>query len=477
MFLFYCSLCNIFNLSFEQGVFPSSLKLSKVVPIHKKGDKSILSNYRPISILSVFSKLFEKLVHKRLISYLCHKRIIYNKQFGFRPGYSTYMALLDFCDKIANALENKEFVIGIFLDLSKAFDCLSHDILLEKLEYYGIRGITLEWFKSYLQNRKQFVQANGHSSPIQAINVGVPQGSVLGPLLFILYINDLQFASNILNPILYADDSNLFISGRDIMNTCAVLNNELNQVNQWFLANKLKLNVDKTSCMIFKTRNKKIDLNNVNIHIAGINVPIVHSTKFLGVTLDDHLTWKNHVDEVCCKISRAIGAINRISTLVPSNVLLNLYFTMILPHIMYCNIVWGNCSNYLLNRIHILQKRAIRIITNSHHQAHTDPLFKKMKLLSVYDINKFVTCTFMYSYNKDILPKFLDNCFTKNNSRNTHSTRQSKHLHIPNYTYKFSRSSIMYAGPLLWNALPQCITCTTTLSSFKSKYKHYLLNQ
>ena len=120
----------------------------------------------------------------------------------------------------------------------------------------------------------------------------MPQGSVLGPLLFILYINDLQFASNILNPILYADDSNLFISGKNIINTCAILNNELNQVNQWFLANKLKLNVDKTSCMIFKTRNKKIDLNNVNIHIAGINVPIVHSTKFLGVTLDDHLTWK-----------------------------------------------------------------------------------------------------------------------------------------------------------------------------------------
>ena len=171
-------LCSIFNLSFEQGVFPSSLKVAKVIPIHKKGNTSISSNYRPISILSVFSKLFEKLVHRRLVSYLCRKRILYAKQFGFRPGYSTYMALLDFCDRIANAFENKEFVVGIFLDLSKAFDCISHDILLEKLNYYGVRGITLEWFKSYLQNRKQYVHANGYSSPTQEINVGVPQGSV-----------------------------------------------------------------------------------------------------------------------------------------------------------------------------------------------------------------------------------------------------------------------------------------------------------
>ena len=345
------------------------------------------------------------------------------------------------------------------------------------MKYYGIRGIPLEWFRSYLQNRKQYVSVNGHSSPIQSINIGVPQGSVLGPLLFILYINDLQFSSNVLDSILYADDSNLFISGKNITNTCAILNNELDKVNQWFLANKLKLNVDKTSCMIFKTKNKQVDLSDINIHMAGINIPIVQKTKFLGVILDDNLSWKYHIDEVCCKISKSIGVINRISAIVPSKILLSLYSTMILPHIMYCNIIWGNSAKYLLNRIHILQKRAIRIITNSLPLTHSDPLFKKCKLLNIYDINKFVTSTFMYSYVNNILPKFLENCFVDNKSKTNCSTRQCDNLFIPNYKYDISRCTVKYAGPTLWNALPANFKSINSLSTFKKKYKLHLLNQ
>ena len=213
------------------------------------------------------------------------------------------------------------------------------------------------------------------------------------------------------------------------------------------------------------------------ISIAGLKVPIVHKTKFLGVILDDHLTWKYHVDEVCSKVSRAIGAINRICAIVPTKILLSLYFTMILPHIMYCNIIWGNCAKSLLNRIHILQKRAIRIITNSLPQAHTEPLFQKLRLLTVYEINKLVTCSFTYSYINDILPDFLEDCFIQNNTRTVYNTRQSNNFYIPFYRYNVSRRTIRYTGPLLWNVLPDYVKCTTSLSSFKKSYKNFLLNQ
>ena len=383
------------------------------------------------------------------------------------------MALIDFCDKIANAFENKQFVIGTFLDLSKAFDCIDHEILIHKLRYYGIRGTALDWFKSYLHNRKQYVHINGYSSPIQNINIGVPQGSVLGPLLFIMYINDLQFISNILDSVFYADDSNFFITGNNIKDMCAILNNELCNINQWFLANKLKLNTDKTSCMVFHTKNKFIDINRMNVKIAGFDIPVVNTTKFLGVILDNHLTWKYQVDDICCKMSRAIGAINRISAIVPTHILLNLYFTMILPHVMYCNIVWGNCAQYLLNRIHILQKRAIRIITKSKPYSHSDPLFKKMKLLTIYDIHKFITCTFMYQYINNTLPKFLENGFVK--KKCMYNIRQNNNLYVPNYKYNVSRCTIKYSGPIMWNNLSNTIKCTKSLPFFKRTYKNHLL--
>ena len=203
-------LAEVINCSLINGEVPMEIKIAKVLPIHKQGIKSEVSNYRPISILPFFSKLFERVIYDRLFSYIKQKNILYPFQHGFQPGHSTSMSLLDIQDKISMAMDNNEYSIGIFLDLAKAFDTVDHRILLAKLECYGVRGIALNWFKSYLDERYQQVMCNGRLSNLQLIEFGVPQGSILGPLLFLLYINDLPNSSSILHYILFADDSNVF---------------------------------------------------------------------------------------------------------------------------------------------------------------------------------------------------------------------------------------------------------------------------
>ena len=468
-------LSHIFNASFEHGTFPKDFKLAKVIPVYKKGDNSLCSNYRPISILSVFSKIFEKLVYNRLIAFLDKHNISYSKQFGFRQGYGTNMALIEFVNNISLAFEEKKIVLGLFLDLSKAFDSIDHDILIHKMYHYGIRGKVLNWFISYLSNRKQYVTIDNHNSQYNSLNVGVPQGSVLGPLLFLIYVNDLSCVSEILNPITFADDTNLFLTGNNLNEMYELFNSELEKVYQWFLLNKLTINLDKTNYMVFRPHNLNIDTSSLNITLNDHKIPNVKFTKFLGVTIDEHLSWKYHVNDIACKISRVIGVLNRLKGFLPLHILVNLYNTMILPHITYCIIVWGKCAKYLLQRIHILQKRAIRIVTNSHFLQSTDVLFKKLSILKINDLYTFYVACFMYKYSKDLLPPIFDNYFILNRCVNNYETRNSNNLYVPFYHYKLSRSTIRFVGPKIWNYIDIFLKQSPSLSSFKKKYKLQLI--
>ena len=247
----------IFNKSLSQGVVPKNLKCSLISPVYKSEDKSLVSNYRPVSVLPCFSKILEKLMFKRLMSFIEKHKILYQDQYGFRKNHSTEMAIISLTQKVTEAIENKKITIGIFLDLSKAFDTVDHSILLDKLEYYGIRGITLKWFKSYLSDRKQIVKFYEYRSSMKTISCGVPQGSVLGPLLFLLYVNDIHRSSTLLSFILFADDTNIFNSHSDINTLITTTNEELKKVAEWLRANKLSLNIKKTQFIIFKAKNKK----------------------------------------------------------------------------------------------------------------------------------------------------------------------------------------------------------------------------
>ena len=231
-------ICHMCNLSLSQGTFPEELKLANVIPLYKSDDPCEFNHYRPVSLLSVFSKVFERVMYNRLNSYLDTYNILFHNQFGFRKKHSSYMALMILMDKLIKSLENGEYVVGVFLDFSKAFDTVNHEILLSKLDHYGIRGPALEWFRSYLEDRKQFVTYNDVSSSTGVIKCGVPQGSILGPLLFLIYINDLDCVCKHTTAILFADDTNLFISSKDISQIQASLNAELAQLSLWLKDSK-----------------------------------------------------------------------------------------------------------------------------------------------------------------------------------------------------------------------------------------------
>ena len=329
-----------------------------MIPIHKSGSSTCVNNYRPISTLSILSKLFEKLMKHRLTCYFESGNFFTKHQFGFRSGCDTNDAVLEFLDQTYKSLDSGRSVVSVFLDLSKAFQTLDHGILLSKLNYIGIRGEMLEWLRSYLSGRTQFTTVNGESSDMLEVCTGVPQGSVLGPLLFLVYLNDMSNSSGVLNFIHFADDTTLFLTGENLDDLCGVVNDELGRVDEWLITNKLSLNVNKTNSIIFS--NYTIS-DNVLIKIRDVPISRVHSTKFLGIIIDDRLTFSKHVDNVCSKISKSIGIMYRLSSIVPAPVLLNVYYALVHSNLIYGISSWGGSAQIHLNRVRVLQRRAVRL--------------------------------------------------------------------------------------------------------------------
>ena len=465
-------LTHILNKSLNSGCFPSDFKNAKIVPVPKGGDSSVLSNFRPISLLSCVSKILERAVHMQLYEYLQKFELLSHRQSGFRPKHSTATCLVEITDFLLNNLDSGLITGAIFLDLKNAFDIISHEILLSKLPFYGIKTTELDWFSSYLCKRQQCVSFQGALSDFENVSSGVPQGSILGPLLFCLSINDmcnLQF-ENETKIALYADDTALFCKGSNFLSSQTTLQKEYDLLREWFRINQMEINANKTKVMVFGTK-RKVKNQILRISHGEDYLENVTHTKYLGVTLDQSLNWSLHISNTISKINRAIACITRIKSFLTEKILAQLYYSFILPHIDYCSVVWGKCNKTDLIKLQRTQNRYARLVLNADNTTTKETLLNGLAWQSVDSRINYQYCISVFKILNDLAPYYLNDLATKRPIYyvTRHSTLNP--LFIPKPNTEFKKRSFSFVAPSIYNKLPTYIRTATTLNSFKTQIR------
>jgi len=464
------TICNLFNMSINTGVFPECLKEARVVPIYKSGERCNTNNYRPISILPVLSKVFEKVMFNRIQSFVKTNKLLNDHQFGFRENSSTSDAVSQFLDSVFESFSRSISLLAVFIDFSKAFDTVNHQVLCTKLHHMGFRGVALKWFQSYLSNRKHFVDIGGVFSQMSDVRMGVPQGSVLGPVLFLLYINDMYRASGNLNLVHFADDTTVFHFHENLDRLTEEVNSGLAQLNDWFSVNRLSLNVSKTSYMLFT--DKKLIVEPVVI-ISNEILQRVRESKFLGIWLDERLSFARHIETLCKQVSQVLGMINRFSNAVPYATKISIYYSLIYSRISYGIVVWGFGGVTPLDKLEKIIRKAHKIINYG-----VPAYIQTSKLFNVSSTHKYFTAVKFYKSVRLDSHGYFSEIFDALRPSHDYGTRfRELNYNIPQYSKTKCNKSFAYQSVSIWNSLSDNVKQCNSLSLFKNRLKVELLER
>lgn len=460
----------IINNSFQYGIFPRQLKVALIRPLYKSGNPELKESYRPISLLNSFSKIFELAMCSRLVSFFNNCKIFSNIQHGYLRDRSTQSAIYQFTSSILNIIEDQKIALGMFLDLSKAFDCLNHEYLIEKLRRYGVRGNALDWLKSYLSDRhQQVIITRDHKtirSDMKITNVGIPQGSVLGPILFIIFINDLNYIETVnrnCKVTCYADDTNILIGASSPQELVTEGTYLFRVVKEWFQQNKLIINKDKTKLIVFSTNRSRI-VKPTYLEIEDQNVDVIHHTKFLGVIIDEFLRWNCHIEALLGKLNSVCYAIRFTSKYLSHESIQILYHANFESIMRYGILFWGSGSDS--EKIFIAQKRVIRVMFGMNFRQSCRRVFRSKKILTVFALYLYECSIFLFK-NK--------NLFTIHNTNHTYETRTID-INYPIHRLTLTERNPSYMCIRIYNKLPAVLRNVVELSRFKKKLQSFLID-